>query len=233
MGSENLCYVRNFSEDEPVDLRFAESLFERAWGTMRFRIGADHKLRRLTGEAFDFPKVNDLIRRDAQQAVRSKCTMNRGEKIFRYDPTAPMPPFGPGIGKHQMKQCDRIRWQHLPNSIGSFHPQNARVRELALRNFPVRAPHSPEETFNSKKIPCRIGRGHFHEKGPVSASKIDLDRRASTIDGLQIERRKIIRRNDFHVRSQSRKFSGLKHLNWPVKRIAITISKANAGAMRN
>jgi hypothetical protein len=154
-----------------------------------------------------------VVRRDAQQAVRSKGTMNRGEKIFRYDPTAPMPSFGPGIRKHQMKQCDRIRWQHSPNSIGSFHPQNARVRELALRDFPVRAPHPSEETFNSKKIPCRTGPGHFQEKRPVSASKIDLDRRASTIDGLQIERSKIIRGNDFHVGSQSRKFSGLKHLN--------------------
>jgi ComEC/Rec2-related protein len=207
------CYVRNFSEYEPVDLRFAESRFERAWRTMRFRIGADHKLRRLTGETFDFPEVIGLIRRYAQQAVRSKCTMNRREKIFRYDPAAPMPSFGPGIGKHQMKQCDRIRWKHLPNSIGSLHPQNARVRELALRNFPVCSSHSPEETFNSKKIPCRISRGDFHEKGPVSASKIDLDRSASTIDGLQIERRKITRRNDFDVRSQSKKFSGLKHLN--------------------
>ena len=122
MGSENLCYVRNFSKHEPVDPRLAESLFERAWRTIRFRIRADHKLRRLTGEAFDFPKVIGLIRRDAQHAMRSKCTMNRGEKIFRYDPTAPMPPFGPGVGKHQMKKSDRIRWQHLPNSIGSLHP---------------------------------------------------------------------------------------------------------------
>ena len=76
MGSENLCYIRNFSEDEPVDLRFAESLFERAWGTRWFRISADHKLRRLAGEAFNLPKVDDLIRRDAQQTVRSKCAMN-------------------------------------------------------------------------------------------------------------------------------------------------------------
>jgi hypothetical protein len=178
---------------------------------MRFRIGTDHELR-LSGKAFDFPKVCDLIRRDAQQAVRSKRTMNRGEKVFRYDSTAPMPPFGPGIGKHQMKQCDRIHWQHLPNSIGSFQPQNARVCELALRDFPVRSPHPSGEPFNSKKIPGRIGRGDFREKAPVSASEIDLDRSASTIDGLQIERRKITRRNDFHVRSQSGKFSGLKHL---------------------
>ena len=112
-------------------------------------------------------------------------------------------------------------------------PQDARVREFALRNFPARAPRSPEKTFNSKKIPGRIGRSDFHEKGPVSASKIDLDRSASTIDGLQIERRKITRRDDFHVRNQSRKFSRLKHLNWPMKRIAVTIGHATAGAMRN
>ena len=213
MGGESLCYVRNFSEDEPVDLRFAESLFERTWGTIRFRIGADHKLRRLTGEAFDFPEVIGLIRRDAQQAVRSKRAMNRGEKIFRYDPTAPMPPFGPGIGKHQMKQRDGICWQHLLNSIGCLHPQNARVRELALRNLPTHAPHSSKETFNSKEIPCRIGRGYLHEKGPISASEIDLERGASAIDGLQIEWREITRRNNFRVKNKGREFSGLKHLN--------------------
>ena len=100
-----------------------------------------------------------------------------------------------------MKQCDRIRRQHLPNSMGRFHPQNARVRELALRNFQVRSPYPPEKTFNSKKVPCWIGRRDFHEKRPVSATKIDLDRRASTIDSLQIEGRKVTRRNDFDVRS--------------------------------
>ena len=63
----------------------------------------------------------------------------------------------------------------------------------------MRFPRSLEETFNSKKIPARIGRGHLHEKRPISAPKVDLDRRASTIDGLQIERCKIIRWNDFDV----------------------------------
>src|SRR5438477_10055837 len=128
---------------------------------MQFRVDGDNKLRRLSGDAFDYPKVSDLISGDAEQAIRSKCTMNRGEKSFSYEPTRPMPPFGPGIGKHQMKQRDRIRWEQLPHSVGSLHPQNARVRELALRNFPACGSHSPEETFNSKKIPCEIGRGDF------------------------------------------------------------------------
>ena len=211
MGGDNLCSVRDFSEHEPVDLRFAESVFEGAWRTRRLWIAAEHELLRLADEAFDFPKVTDLIRRDPQQAVGSECTMNRGEKLFGYNPTAPVPPFGPGIGKHQMKLGDRIRWQHLPNCIRSFYPQDARVRELACRDFLVRASHSLEETFNSKKIPIRVGRGHFHEKGSISAPKIDLDRSASTVDGLQIERSKIIRWNDFDVWSDSRKFSGLKH----------------------
>ena len=201
MGSGHLCYIRNLSEDEPVDFTLAESLFERAWGTRLFRVAADHKLRRLSSEPFYFLKVHDLISRDAEQAIWSECAMNRGEKVFGYDPTPPMPPFGPWIRKHQMKQCDRTRWQHLPNSIGSFHPQDARVCEPVLRNFPASIPHSPDETFNSKKVPRRIGRGALHEKGSVSASKIDLDRRAPTIDGHQVERRKISRRNNFRVRN--------------------------------
>jgi len=213
MGRENLCYFRNFSEHEPVDLGLAESLFEGARGARRFRIGADQELRRLSGEAFDFPKVIDLIGHDAEQAVRSKRAMNGDEEILGDDATAPMPAFGPGIGKQQMKQRDRIRRQHLLHCIGGFHPQDTRVGEFALDNFPVRASHSPEETFNSKKVPCRIGRGDFYEEGTVAAPKIDFERRASAVDGLQIERRKIILRNDFYVRRQSGKFSGLKHLN--------------------
>jgi len=88
MGGDNLYYLRNFSEDEPVDLTFAESLFKRAGRTKRFRIGAAHELLRLANDAFDFPKVSDLIRRDPQPAMGSKCTMNRGEKLFGYDPGA-------------------------------------------------------------------------------------------------------------------------------------------------
>ena len=184
MGGDNLCYVRDFSEHEPVDLTFAESLFKRAGRTRRFRIGAEHELLRLGDEAFHFPKVTDLIGRDPEQTVGRKCTMYRGEKLFGYHPTAPMPPFGPGIRKHQMKQGDGIRRQHLPNCIGRFYPQDARIGELASRDLPPRSSNSLEETFNSKKIPIRIGRGHLHEKRSISAPKINLDRSASTIDGL-------------------------------------------------
>ena len=213
MGRESLCHFRNFLEHEPVNLALAESLFEGAWCAARFRIGSDDELRGLNGQAFDLSKIIDLIGDDAEEAVRSESAMNGDEEILGYDPASPMPAFGPGIGKHQMKQSDRIRRQHLLYCIGSFHPQDARVSEFALRNFPVRASHSPEETFNSKKVPCRIGRGDFDEKGAVATTKIDLERCASAIDGLQIQRHKIIRRNDLYVRRQSRKFLGLKHLS--------------------
>lgn len=126
--------------------------------------------------------------------------MNGGEEILGYDPAAPMPPFGPGIGEHQVKQRDRARREHLLNCIRRFDPQNARIGEFASRNFPVRASHSPKKTFDSKKVPSWIVRGDFDEKGSVAAPQIDLKRCASAIDGFQIERRKIIRRNDFCVR---------------------------------
>jgi hypothetical protein len=191
----------------------AEPLFERAWGATWFGIGAGHKLRRLRGQAFDFPKVIDLIGHDPEQAIRSKRAMDGDEEILGYNPAGPMPAFGPGIGEHQVKECDRIRRQHLLQCVGRFDPQNTRVGEFAVRNFPVRASHSPKKTFNSKKVSPWIGRGYFDEKGTVAATQIDLEGRAPAIDGLQIQRREIIRRNDFDVRRQSRNFSGLMHLN--------------------
>jgi hypothetical protein len=57
----------------------------------------------LIRDALNFPKVRDLIRRDSQQALRLEGPMNRGQKIVCHDPPTPMPPLGPGIGKHQMK----------------------------------------------------------------------------------------------------------------------------------
>jgi hypothetical protein len=84
----------------------AESLFERTWGAWRFWIGADDELRRLSGEAFDFLKIIDLISDDPEQAVRGQRAMNGDEETLSYDAARPMPPLGPGIGEHQVKERD-------------------------------------------------------------------------------------------------------------------------------
>ena len=215
MGSENLCDLRNLPQHKVVNLDFvlSKSLLECAHHIWRLLIRNPNESRRQSGQAFDFPEVIDLIRRDAEQAVGSKRAMNRGEKIPRDHATAPMPPFGPGIGKHQMKQCDGLRWQHVLNSIRSLDPENTRVRESASRNITVRLAHPSQEPFDSEKISFWIACGEFREKGSISASKIDLKRSTSTINSLQIERLEIIRRNNLHGGSQSRKLLGLKHLN--------------------
>ena len=124
-----------------------------------------------------------------------------------------MPPFGPGIGKHQMKQCDRFGWQEVLNGIRGLDPENTRVREFASRNSSGRLPHPSQKSFDSEKIPVWITCGQFREKSSIPASQIDFKRGPSTINGRQIERLEIIRRNNFRGRSQRQKLSGLSHLN--------------------
>src|ERR1044072_6459745 len=79
----------------------------------------------------------------------------------------------------------------------------------------------------------RIGGGNSDEKSSIAASQIDFKRRVPAIDRFQIERHKIIRRNDFSIRRQSGKFLRWKHLNWLAVRIAFIIRTANAGARQN
>ena len=110
-----------------------------------------------------------------------------------------MAPLRPWIGKHQMKDCNRTGWQQLRNRIRNVATQDTGVAQTAEVDPAASASDSPGQPLDSKKISGRIRRGHGREKQTVAASKIDLERRVTPVDCLQIERREMIRANDFRL----------------------------------
>ena len=75
MGSEGLCDVRNISETETVNPGAGKSFLECAWGG-RMLARDQGELRRSNSQAFDFPKVIALVRRDLKRAARTERAMN-------------------------------------------------------------------------------------------------------------------------------------------------------------
>lgn len=58
------------------------------------------ELRRSNSQAFDFPKVIALVRRDLKRPARNERAMNRVEKILSDQTAVRMPSLWPGVGKH-------------------------------------------------------------------------------------------------------------------------------------
>ena len=123
MGSENLCYIRNLSEDEAVNLDCvaAESPFKSAnGGYLMLRNGL--KLRRRCCQAFDLPEVFQLIGCNPNGAPRGEPAMERFEKAFGRYSARGVTALRPGIGKQQMKHGDGACRQKMLNRVGQFTP---------------------------------------------------------------------------------------------------------------
>ena len=57
--------------------------------------------------------------------------MDRGEKLFRYDPAAPVSPLRPGIGKKEIEGFYAPRRQQMTNDEGSLCSQNPHILEVS------------------------------------------------------------------------------------------------------
>lgn len=123
--------------------------------------------------------------------------MKCGEQIFRDNAARRMAPFRPGIGEHQMKHCDGSRGEQMPNGVRNLELQNAGVRETTEFDLAARTSHASGHALNSEKVSGWVRRGGRHEKQSIATSKINLQRRPVAVDGLEIKRREIIRRDDF------------------------------------
>jgi hypothetical protein len=77
--------------------------------------------------------------------------------------------------------------------------QNAGIGETTGFDFAARAPHASWHALNSKKVSGWVCRGGRRQKQSIAASQINLQRRPVAIDALEIQRRKIIRGDDFRL----------------------------------
>ena len=138
-----------------------------------------------------------LVGRDAKAPVRHEQPVHQGQKIGAHDAPAPMLFLGPRIGEEQMRHIDRSWRKQILDGVGALNAQDADVRQVQPGRLLAGPPHPAGEFLEAKKIPFRKSLSQRHEKGAVAASDIDLKRRRAWKNLRQIERREIVRRNQF------------------------------------
>jgi len=77
--------------------------------------------------------------------------------------------------------------------------QDARVAQPGLPDSPTGCRHSPRNPFDTEKIPIWIPRGDLDQKRSITASQVDFERGRSGKNRLDIQRRKIVRGNNFGI----------------------------------
>ena len=196
-----LRHRRNLPQREPVNFLAGshEALFERARRGRFSGRWLQLKLCRLRRESLDFHKIIALIRCDAQFTVGLQRLMNVRKKNVRYDAAASMPALGPGIGKQKMKDTHGAGRQQSTHRVGIFQVQDARVSEPGPRDSSTRCAHSSGHPLDAEKIPPEVKRGTFDQECSIAATKIDLERCLSGKNSLDIQRRKIICRENFGI----------------------------------
>ena len=201
MGGHNLRDLRDFSEHEPVNLQaiLPETLFECARSSRALWFSNRDEVGRRGSDALNQPKVFSFIGRDSDDPAWRKRMRQGDKELFRYNTAGGMAPLRPRIGKHQMKDGNRTGRQELSNRIGNVATQDPGVAQTAQFDLAAGASHSPDHPLNPKKISCRIRRSQGGEKQAVAAPEINLERCVAPVDILQIERREIIRTNDFRL----------------------------------
>jgi hypothetical protein len=131
-------------------------------------------------ESLHLIKVIELIGRDAEQALRRKRAMD-GAKKFRGHHSPPlMSPFWPRVGEQKMKNLHRLFGQQITDGVGSFHPNHAHV--VDPRGLATGAANATEQTLDAEEILFRHSLGQSREERPITAAKIDMQRRDAAED---------------------------------------------------
>ena len=159
------------------------------------------KSRRAGSQGAHQLEVICLIRSDLKHSAGGESAVDRFEKFFCNDAPRTMTPFRPRIGEQQMKPVNGFRRKKMANGIGTFDAQNARVAQLALRDFSTGAAHPSEQTFRAEKIPMSILLCERGEEGPVPTTEVNFQGRNASEDSSEIERCKIIWRDKLDGRS--------------------------------
>ena len=201
MGSHELCHIRKFPEHDAVNRpAFPLKLFfKRAQCNCRFPLPNHDKLRRSSRQALDLSEIFGFICRDPNEPSLRQGTREKNEEAFGQNSARGMAPLRPGIGKHQMKRRDGIREQQFTHSVRDFALEDARVGHRLVFDLAGRASHSSRQSFHPQKISRGIRHCGCSEKGAVTTTKIDLKWSATTVDRLEVQRREIIRRDNFRM----------------------------------
>lgn len=98
-----------------------------------------------------------------------------------------------------MKYRHGSRREQVPNGVRNLDLQNADIGETTDFDLAARTPHASWHALNSEKVSGWIRRGGRREKQSIAAPQINLQRRPVAVDALEIQWRKIIRRDDFRL----------------------------------
>ena len=123
--------------------------------------------------------------------------MDQSKKIGAHDAPALVLFLRPRIGEKQMHHIDRSSRKQILNGVGAFDAQDADVRQRQTGRLFAGPPHATGELFDAEEISLRKSLSQRGKKSPVAASDIDLERRWAWKDLSQIERREIVRWNQF------------------------------------
>ncbi len=105
----------------------------------------------------------------------------------------------PRIGKHQVKDGNRIRRQKPLDRVGNLNPQNPGVRQTGSLDFSTGSANAAKQALDSEKIPGGIlGRDRAEERS-VAATKVYFERRAPAENSGQVEELKTICRDDLDL----------------------------------
>ena len=140
----------------------------------------NHKLGIGSHESLNLIKVIELISRDSDQSLRRKRTVD-GAKKFRGHHSPPlMSPFWPRIGEQKMKNLHGLFGQQITDGVGSFYPNHTHV--VDPRGLATGAANATEQTLDAEEILFRHPLGQSTEERPITAAKIDLQRRGAAED---------------------------------------------------
>lgn len=173
--------------------------FKRAQGNCRFLLPDHDKLRRSSRQALGLSEIFGFICRDPDEPFLRQGTREKNEEAFSQNSARGMAPLRPGIRKHQMKHRDGIWEQQFTHRVCDFAVEDARVGHRLVFDLAARASHSSRQSLHPQKISRGIRRRGCSEKGAVTTPKIDLKRSATPVDRLEVQRREIIRRDNFRM----------------------------------
>lgn len=144
------------------------------------------------GDFFHLLKIIEVVRCQAQLAVRKQCDAHGIQKFTIHQASVAMLPLGPRIGKHHVKNRHRLRRQQMADGIKALHAYDTDVAQSGPRCAAADFADAPHQAFDPQKIVLRMLFRHSDEESPLAAADIDFQRGGTREQIIDANRRKII-----------------------------------------